>query len=54
MKKKQYLYERLAAKEFQGPDEVNLVYERRIKSYLNFLFKVQMAHNIYINLDLRP
>lgn len=34
-------------------EEVNMVYERRIKSYTDFLYKMQYAHNIYINLDLR-
>jgi hypothetical protein len=31
---------------------VNHVYEKRIKSYLEFLWKNQFAHNIYIKLDL--
>jgi len=34
-------------------EEQNLVYEKRIKSYLEFLWKLQFAHNIYINLDLK-
>jgi hypothetical protein len=29
------------------------VYEKRIKSYIDFLWKIQFSHNIYCNLDLR-
>lgn len=30
-----------------------MVYELRIRSYTDFLFKLFYAHNIYINLDLK-
>ena len=30
------------------------MYERRIKSYTELLWKLQFSHNIYINLDLKP
>ena len=54
VKKQKYLYEKLADKESSKPYEMSLVYEKRIKSYTDFLFKLQYAHNIYINLDLEP
>ena len=34
-------------------EEQNVVYDKRIKSYLDFLWKNQFSHNIYINLDLK-
>lgn len=29
----------------------NPIYERRIKSYTDFIWKIMLAHNIYNNLD---
>ncbi len=34
-------------------EEVNLIYARRIKSYLDFLWKNQLAHGVWLNLDLK-
>jgi hypothetical protein len=34
-------------------EEQNEVYDKRIKSYLDFIWKNMLSHNIYINLDLR-
>lgn len=30
-----------------------MVYDKRIKSYLEFLWKNMLSHNIYVNLDLK-
>ena len=33
---------------------MNLIYDKRIKSYTELIWKLHYAHNIYINLDLKP
>jgi len=33
---------------------MNQVYERRIRSFVEFLWKNMWAHGIYMNLDLKP
>lgn len=47
-----YLYERMAGTEVKQRDQTNYVYEKRIKSYLQFLWKGMLAHNVYMNLDI--
>ena len=37
---------------FQLNSDGDLNYHRKIKSYLDFLFKVNFSNNIYVNLDL--
>jgi hypothetical protein len=37
---------------FQLNNDGDLNYHRKIKSYLDFLFKVNFTNNIYVNLDI--
>lgn len=37
---------------FQLNSDGDLNYQRKIKSYLDFLFKVNFSNNIYVNLDI--
>lgn len=37
---------------FQLNNDGDLNYHRKIKSYLDFLFKVNFSNNIYVNLDI--
>ena len=53
MKAEDYLYKRLEGTEKMVKEQQNQIYDKRIKSYLDFLWKNQFAHNIYINLDLK-
>jgi hypothetical protein len=48
-----YLYKRLEGTEKQQREEQNQIYDKRIKSFLEFLWKNQFAHGIYINLELK-
>ena len=52
-KAEDYLYKRLEGTEKAVKEEQNQIYDRRIKSFLDFLWKNQFAHNIYLNLDLK-
>ena len=45
---KQYLYEKLAGTEKNIREETNHIYDRRIKTYTELIWKLQFAHNIYI------
>ena len=51
--KTKYLYEKLAGVENNPREQTNYIYDKRIKSFTDLLFKLQYAHNIYINLDLK-
>ena len=52
-KNRAYLYEKLANKQLSLHHQENYVYDKRIKSYTEFLWKCLLAHNVYINLDLK-
>jgi hypothetical protein len=42
----------MALMESSNNNEENHIYEKRIKSYTEFIWKCMLAHNIYIDLDL--
>lgn len=42
----------MAGSEKKMRDKSNQVYEKRIKSYTEFLWKMMLAHSVYLNLDL--
>ena len=42
----------MAGMENRASDNSNYIYDRRIKSYTDFLWKGMIAHNVYLNLDL--
>ena len=48
-----YLYEKMKGSQTKTHDQTNYVYEKRIKSYTQFLWKCMIAHNIYIDVDLQ-
>lgn len=47
------MYKKLEGTEKQLREEQNVVYDKRIKSYLELLWKNMLSHNIYVNLDLK-
>jgi hypothetical protein len=51
-KNRGYLYERMANSEKIIVNQENQVYEKRIKSYNDFLWKGMISHNVYLQLDL--
>ena len=53
-KPEDYLYKRLEGTENKVNEDMNCVYERRIKSYQEFLWKMMVAHNVYSSIDLKP
>jgi len=43
----------MAGSEKKTRDKSNQIYEKRIQSYTDFLWKVMLAHNVYLNMDLK-
>ena len=52
-RRKEYLYKKLEGTENRKKEEFGQVYERRIRSYLDFLFKLQISYNFVSTLDLK-
>lgn len=48
-----YLYKRLEGTEKAAREEQNQIYDRRIKSFLEFIWKNMFAHSVYGSLDIR-
>lgn len=48
-----YLYKRLEGTEKAAREEQNQIYDKRIRSFLEFIWKNMFAHSVYGSLDIR-